>query len=104
MGDLIPIEIVRLICLLKIKNISTGYSGVRIELLERMIDLYNRDIMPVIHELGSLGASGDLAPLAHLGLTVIGEGEVYSEGKLVHADDINLEPFELSAKEGLAIS
>ncbi len=92
MGDTIPADISRLILFLKIKNMSLGHSGVRYSLVERMIKIFNNGIVPSIYELGSLGASGDLAPLAHLGLTIIGE------------DSNNpLEPFVLKEKEGLAI-
>jgi len=92
MGDRIPDEIARLILFLKIKNMSLGHSGVRVALVDRMVNLYNRGIVPTIYELGSLGASGDLSPLAHLGLTIIGE------------DKHNpIEPFDLKEKEGIAI-
>jgi len=92
MGDRVPDEISRLILFLKIKNMSLGHSGVRLELVERMVDLYNKGIAPTIYELGSLGASGDLAPLAHLGLTILGEDE-----------NNPLDAFGLCEKEGLAI-
>jgi len=92
MGDRVPNEIARLILFLKIKNMSLGHSGVRVALVDRMVDLYNRGIVPSIYELGSLGASGDLSPLAHLGLTIIGEDK-----------NNPIEPFDLKEKEGIAI-
>jgi histidine ammonia-lyase len=106
-GDLVPQEIVRLILLLKIKNLAQGYSGVRLELVERLIFFYNEGILPVIYQLGSLGASGDLAPLAHLSLPLIGLGEVYYEGEIMDAGPLlrrlGVTPLELEAKEGLAL-
>src|ERR1700754_3493848 len=77
MGDEVPEEIVRLMLLLKVHGLSQGYSGVRPEIVQRLVDFYNLGIHPVIYELGSLGASGDLAPLAHLCLPILGKGEVY---------------------------
>ncbi len=106
-GDLVPEEICRLILLLKIKNLSFGYSGVRIELVEKMIELYNADLTPVIFQQGSLGASGDLAPLAHMSLPLLGMGEVWQDNKRAQAKDIlndkNIAPIKLSFKEGLAL-
>ena len=72
MGDEVPEEIVRLMLLLKIHGLSQGYSGVRKEIVLRLADFYNYGIYPVVYELGSLGASGDLAPLAHLSLPLFG--------------------------------
>ena len=106
-GDPIDPEIVRILLLLKIISLSGGYSGVRVKLVEMMIQLYNLDILPVIYELGSLGASGDLAPLSHLGLIIIGEGEVWYRGKRSGAAAVfrqhRIRPLKLEAKEGLAI-
>ncbi|MEE9437737.1 MAG: histidine ammonia-lyase, partial [Saprospiraceae bacterium] len=92
MGDRVPDEISRMILFLKIKNMSLGYSGVRGVLVDKMMDIYNKGIVPTIYELGSLGASGDLAPLAHLGLTIIGE-DINNPGPA----------FALKEKEGLSI-
>lgn len=107
MGDLVPIEISRLILLTKIKNLSYGFSGVRIELINALISLYNQDIIPVMYQLGSLGASGDLAPLAHLSLPLIGEGKVFYKGQMVNtrdlAQEISLPIIHLEAKEGLSL-
>jgi len=106
-GDEVPHEIVKLMLLLKIQSLSYGNSGVQLVTVERLIDFYNNDILPVIYTQGSLGASGDLAPLAHLSLPLLGEGEVYFKGKKVHSKDI-LEHFGwkaivLQSKEGLAL-
>lgn len=107
MGDEVPEEIVKLMLLLKIHGLSQGYSGVRKELVQRLIDFYNLGIYPVIFELGSLGASGDLAPLAHLSLPILGKGWVNYKGDKKQAatvlQELNLEPMPLAAKEGLAL-
>ncbi len=107
MGDEIPQKIVKLILLLKIQSLSYGNSGVRLELVERLVDFYNHDILPVIYEQGSLGASGDLAPLAHLSLALLGEGEVYYQNKKQEAKEIHKKlgwsPLELESKEGIAL-
>ncbi len=107
MGDEVPSEIVKLMLLLKIQGLSLGYSGVSVALIERLIYFYNHDILPVIFQQGSLGASGDLAPLAHLGLPLIGEGEVRVKGKKISATSVlekhQLQPLTLQAKEGLAV-
>src|SRR5947207_6320729 len=80
-GAEVPQEIVRLMLLLKVQGLSYGNSGVQLETVQRLIDFFNNDILPVVYQQGSLGASGDLAPLAHLSLPIIGEGEVYDQGK-----------------------
>ncbi|MBS1616769.1 MAG: histidine ammonia-lyase [Bacteroidetes bacterium] len=107
MGDEVPQEIVRLMLLLKVQGLSQGYSGVRLELVERLVDFYNLSITPVVYEQGSLGASGDLAPLAHLSLALLGKGEVYFKGTKCKADEAlrasGLKPMRLAAKEGLAL-
>lgn len=107
MGEEVPQEVVRYILYLKIRGLSYGYSGVSVELLERLIFLYNEDCFPVIYQQGSLGASGDLAPLAHLSLPLLGLGEVYHKGVKKDAaealKELNLEPLKLQAKEGLAL-
>ncbi len=106
-GAEIPTEIVRLIILLKIKSLAFGHSGVRIEVVERLVYFYNQGITPIIYEQGSLGASGDLAPLAHLSLALIGEGEVYFKNKKIKSTLLHsrlaIEPITLKAKEGLAL-
>ncbi len=106
-GEKVPNPIVKLMLLLKIQSLSYGNSGVQLETVERLIDFYNHDIIPVIYTQGSLGASGDLAPLAHLSLPLLGEGEVYYEGKKVHSKEVlahfNWKPIVLQSKEGLAL-
>ncbi len=106
-GDEVPSEIVRIMLLLKIQSLSYGYSGVQLETVERLIDFYNHDVLPVIYTQGSLGASGDLAPLAHLSLPLLGEGDVWYKGKRVHASkvmqEMNWKPITLQSKEGLAL-
>ncbi len=106
-GGEVPIEIVKLMLLLKIQSLSYGHSGIQLQTVERLIAFYNNDIFPVIYEQGSLGASGDLAPLAHLSLPLLGEGEVYFEGKKVHSSVVlkqfDWQPIVLQSKEGLAL-
>jgi histidine ammonia-lyase len=80
-GDVVREEIVRLMLLLKIHGLSYGKSGVQVETVQRLIDFFNKGITPVVYEQGSLGASGDLAPLAHLVLPLLGMGEVFYKGK-----------------------
>ncbi len=106
-GDEVPKQIVKIMLLLKIQSLSYGNSGVQLITVERLIDFFNQDILPVIYELGSLGASGDLAPLAHLSLPLLGEGLVNFEGKKVVASEVlnkfNWQPIVLQSKEGLAL-
>ena len=106
-GDQVPQEIVKIMLLLKIQSLSYGNSGVQLATTERLIDFYNNEIYPVIYTQGSLGASGDLAPLAHLSLPLLGEGEVYYQGNKVPAKDIlahfGWEAMVLQSKEGLAL-
>ena len=106
-GELVPQPIIKLMLLLKIQSLSYGYSGVQLETVLRLIDFYNEDVLPVIYELGSLGASGDLAPLAHLALPLIGKGKVYINNEIVEAEDVlkqhSWKPIKLQAKEGLAL-
>ena len=100
-------DIIRLMLLLKAHALSLGKSGVQLVTVERIIDMFNKDVLPVVKELGSLGASGDLAPLANLFLPLIGEGEVFYKNKIYPAKEINQkfgwEPIQLGAKEGLAL-
>jgi len=106
-GDKVKKEIVRLMLLLKIQSLSYGNSGIALETVLRLIELYNLDILPVVYEQGSLGASGDLAPLAHLALPLIGEGEVYFEDKIISGEELLTdqggEALKLQSKEGLAL-
>lgn len=106
-GPVVKEEIVRLMLLLKIHALSLGKSGVQLETVQRLIDFFNKGINPVIYEQGSLGASGDLAPLAHLVLPLLGMGEVIFEGKAYEAGVVlkkfGWKPLELRSKEGLAL-
>lgn len=106
-GEEVPKRLVKIMLLLKIKSLSFGQSGVQLQTVQRLVNLFNHDILPVVYQQGSLGASGDLAPLAHLALPLIGEGEVYFEGKKYKSQEIlnrfNWTPIELAPKEGLAL-
>ncbi|WP_339612078.1 histidine ammonia-lyase, partial [uncultured Planktosalinus sp.] len=106
-GEFVSKDIVKLMLLLKVQSLSYGNSGVQLITVERLIDFYNNDILPVVYCQGSLGASGDLAPLAHLSLPLIGLGEVYFNGKITETEKVlnefNWEPILLKAKEGLAL-
>ncbi len=107
LGERVPNSIVKLMLFLKIQSLSYGHSGVQLATVERLVDFYNNDILPIIYTQGSLGASGDLAPLAHLSLPLIGKGEVEFEGKIQHSKIIlkkfKWEPLQLKSKEGLAL-
>lgn len=106
-GSEVNSTIVKLMLLLKAHALSSGNSGVQVKTVERLLDFFNNDVLPVIYEQGSLGASGDLAPLAHLSLPLIGMGEVRYQGKIYPAKKIlkqfGWEPLELQSKEGLAL-
>ncbi len=107
MGDEVPHDVVRLMLLLKIKSLSYGHSGVQLETVQRLVDMYNNDVIPVVYNQGSLGASGDLAPLSHLCLPLLGKGEVYYQNKKSPAASIlsslNWNSIRLKSKEGLAL-
>jgi histidine ammonia-lyase len=106
-GPEIPEEIVRLMLFLKVQSLSHGYSGVQLQTVERLIAMFNHSVLPRIYEAGSLGASGDLAPLAHLALPLINEGEVRFNGQLFSGEAINKKlqwpSIRFQAKEGLAL-
>lgn len=106
-GEPVPVEVVRLMLLLKIQGLIHGNSGVQPETVKLFVAFWNNHILPVVYEQGSLGASGDLAPLAHLALPLIGKGEVNMYGTIRPAAEVlaenNLQPVSLKAKEGLAI-
>ncbi|CAM3311345.1 Histidine ammonia-lyase [Flavobacterium longum] len=106
-GDEVPQDIVKIMLLLKIQSLIYGNSGVQLATVERLIDFYNNDVLPVVYTQGSLGASGDLAPLAHLSLPLLGMGEVHYQGKKQPAADIlgkfGWQPITLQSKEGLAL-
>jgi histidine ammonia-lyase len=107
MGEEVPAAIVKLMMAFKIKSLSYGYSGVQTDTVERLMDMYNNDVLPVIYTQGSLGASGDLAPLSHLSLPLLGLGEVYHGGVKMPAAEalkkFGWKPIELKSKEGLAL-
>ena len=88
-GPEVPAEIVKLMLFLKVQSLSYGYSGVQVQTVERMADYFNHGILPTIYEMGSLGASGDLVPLAHLSLPLIGFGEVRVANKTMSGADLN---------------
>jgi histidine ammonia-lyase len=106
-GDEVPDEITRLMLLLKIQSLSYGHSGVQVETVQRLADLYNNDILPVVYTYGSLGASGDLAPLAHMSLPLLGMGEVNVKGVRKKTSEVmkmmRWDPIDLKSKEGLAL-
>ena len=106
-GDVVPQEVVKIMLLLKAHSLSYGYSGVQLKTVERLIEMFNNEVLPLVYQQGSLGASGDLAPLAHLSLPLLGEGEVYFEGKKKKSKSVlkqfNWNPIQLQSKEGLAL-
>jgi histidine ammonia-lyase len=107
MGDEVPSKIVKLMLLLKIQSLSYGHSGVQLVTVERLVDFFNYDVIPVVYTQGSLGASGDLAPLAHLSLPLIGEGEVLVNGQRMSGAEMlkhfGWQSITLQSKEGLAL-
>ena len=106
-GETVRPEIVKLMLFLKVQNLSYGHSGVQLITVQRLMDMFNNDILPVVYQQGSLGASGDLAPLAHLSLPLIGLGEVLCKGAVRPAAEVwaefGWEPIRLQSKEGLAL-
>lgn len=106
-GDEVPEPIVKLMLLLKAHALSLGHSGVQVETVQRIVDMLNEEIYPIVYDKGSLGASGDLAPLAKLFLPLIGEGEVNYKGEKMSSKEAfqkaKLEPITLKSKEGLAL-
>ncbi len=107
MGNEVPLDVVKLMLFLKIQSLSYGKSAVQLQTVERLCDFINHGIYPVIYQLGSLGASGDLAPLAHLSLPLLGLGKVNYNGKQIDASEVlkekKLTPIKLKSKEGLAL-
>jgi histidine ammonia-lyase len=107
LGEEVPRAIVKLMLMLKIKSLSYGHSGVQLATVQRLQDMYNNGVLPVIYTQGSLGASGDLAPLSHLSLPLIGLGEVTYQGKRCSSkealDALGWQPIKLQSKEGLAL-
>lgn len=106
-GDRVPNEIVKIMLLLKIQSLSYGYSGCKLDTVERLVDFFNNDIYPIVYMQGSLGASGDLVPLAHLSLPLIGLGEVEYRGEVMSGKQMlqtmDWKPIQLASKEGLAL-
>ena len=106
-GDRVPNEIVKIMLLLKIQSLSYGFSGCKLDTVERLIDFFNNDIYPIVYMQGSLGASGDLVPLAHLSLPLVGLGEVEFEGEVMTGATVlekkGWKPIHLASKEGLAL-
>lgn len=106
-GDRLPSEVVRIMMLTKIHALSLGFSGVQVETVQLLIDLFNNDIVPLVFKLGSLGASGDLAPLANMCLPLLGLGDVEYRGEVMPASKAlelaSLKPIDLKSKEGLAL-
>lgn len=106
-GEPVPAEIVRVMLVLKVQNMAFGHSAVALSTVQRLIDMHNADVLPVVYERGSLGASGDLAPLAHLALPLLGLGEVVMGGKRMTSaaalKKLGWAPLELGPKEGLAL-
>ena len=107
-GDPLPGDVVRAMMLLRVKSLSHGFSGIRLEVVEKLLEMLNKGIVPHIPEKGSLGASGDLCPLSHMALPLLGKGEAYFNGKLLPGDEAmkaaGIETIELKAKEGLALN
>jgi len=107
LGEEVPKDIVKLMLMLKIKSLIYGHSGVQIDTVKRLMEMYNNDVQPVIYTQGSLGASGDLAPLSHLSLPLIGLGEVYYKDVKHKAEfvmnEMGWQPIQLKSKEGLAL-
>jgi histidine ammonia-lyase len=106
-GAEVPTDIVRLMLFLKVQSLAYGYSGVQVETVDQLARYFNNQVFPVVYEMGSLGASGDLAPLAHLSLPLIGLGEVRIADKKISGSELNSQfqwnPIHLKAKEGLAL-
>ena len=106
-GDRVPNDIVKMMMLLKVQSLSYGYSGCKLDTVQRLVDFFNNDIYPVVFMQGSLGASGDLVPLAHMSLPLVGLGEVEYQGKVISGAEMleifGWEPIHLVSKEGLAL-
>lgn len=106
-GENFDNDVVKTMMLLRANSLSTGYSGITMETLDLLINMINKNVIPVVPSQGSLGASGDLVPLAHMALVMIGRGEAFYDGEIYEAKEAlhkaKLEPVELKAKEGLAL-
>ena len=106
-GERLPNDIIKMMLLLKVQSLSYGFSGCKLDTVERLVDMFNNNIYPIILEQGSLGASGDLVPLAHMSLPLVGLGEVEMNNEVVSGEEMNRrmnwKPIELASKEGLAL-
>mgnify|MGYP005840382595 CR=1 FL=1 len=106
-GDLVPLDVIKIMIVLKVQSLSYGNSGVQLDTIQRLIDFYNEGVYPLVYQQGSLGASGDLAPLAHLSLPLLGLGKVFYKEEEISAEELNKKmkwkPIELQSKEGLAL-
>ena len=106
-GERVQNDIVKMMLLLKVQSLSYGFSGCKLDTVERLIDFFNNDIYPIVYQQGSVGASGDLVPLAHLCLPLVGMGEVEYKGERMSSDEMlkkmGWEPIRLGSKEGLAL-
>ena len=106
-GDEVPLDVVKIMIFLKIRSLSYGNSGVQLATVQRLLDFYNKGIYPIVYQQGSLGASGDLSPLAHLALPLLGLGKVYIDGEIISGKEMNEKfnwnPIKLQSKEGLAL-
>lgn len=106
-GERVPREIVKIMLLLKIQSLSYGFSGCKLDTVERLIEFFNNDVYPIVYMQGSLGASGDLVPLAHMCLPLVGLGEVEMDGQVVSGAEMlekkGWKPIQLASKEGLAL-
>ena len=106
-GERVPNDIVKIMLLLKIQSLSYGYSGCKLDTVQRLVDFFNNGVYPIVYRQGSLGASGDLVPLAHLCLPLVGLGEVEYESSVISGEEMlhrkNWTPIELASKEGLAL-
>ena len=106
-GERVPNEVVKIMLLLKVQSLSYGYSGCQLQTVERLIDFFNNDVYPIVYQQGSVGASGDLVPLAHLCLPLVGLGEVEYKGEVMSGGELlrrmGWEPIRLASKEGLAL-
>lgn len=106
-GDRVPNDIVKMMMLLKIQSLSYGYSGSKLDTVQRLVDFFNNDVYPIVYMQGSLGASGDLVPLAHMSLPLVGLGEVEYKGNVMSGAEVlkihGWEPIQLASKEGLAL-
>ena len=106
-GERVPNHVVKIMMLLKIQSLSYGYSGCKLDTVQRLVQFFNNDVYPVVYRQGSLGASGDLVPLAHLCLPLIGMGEVEYQGKVISGEELcrkkRWKPIILASKEGLAL-